>query len=63
MCYQKEIVLYAHFKKLLYFSIECTYAKYGYRGNMRQFLAKAQLIRPEIVSNVIETNRLRKWTE
>lgn len=24
---------------------------------VRQFLAKAQLIRPEIVSNIIETNR------
>lgn len=33
LCYQKEIVLYAHFKKLLYFSIECSYAKFGYRGN------------------------------
>lgn len=36
MCYQKEIVLYAHFKKLLYCSVECSYAKYGYRGNSRQ---------------------------
>ena len=33
LCYQKEIVLYAHFKKLLYFSVECSYAKFGYRGN------------------------------
>lgn len=33
LCYQKEIVLYAHFRKLLYFSVECSYAKFGYRGN------------------------------
>ncbi|KAK8792375.1 hypothetical protein WA588_004873 [Blastocystis sp. NMH] len=56
LCYQKEIVLYAHFKKLLYFSVECSYAKFGYRGNMRQFLAKAQLVRPEVVSNVIHAS-------
>ncbi|KAM7456938.1 hypothetical protein BLSTO_02305 [Blastocystis sp. subtype 1] len=56
LCYQKEIVLYAHFKKLLYFSVECTYSKFGYRGNMRQFLAQAQLIRPEVVANVINSS-------
>ena len=71
LCYQKEIVLYAHFKKLLYFSIECSYAKFGYRGNsslllrvacllVRQFLAKAQLIRPEVVSNVISSSGKRE---
>ena len=58
LCYQKEIVLYAHFQKLAYFSVECSYAKFGYRGNMRQFLAKAQLIRPEVITNIL---RCSEW--
>ncbi|GMF62597.1 unnamed protein product [[Candida] boidinii] len=33
--YQKEIVLYAHYKKLDYFSTECTYAPEAFRGTAR----------------------------
>lgn len=30
--YEKEIVMYAHFKKLVYFSTECIFAPNAYRG-------------------------------
>jgi len=29
-CYEKEIVMYAHFKQLEYFSTECIYAPNAY---------------------------------
>ncbi len=31
-CYEKEIVMYAYFKKLDYFSTECTYSLFAARG-------------------------------
>ena len=31
-CYEKEIVMYAYFKKLDYFSTECTYSPFAARG-------------------------------
>ncbi len=31
--YEKEIVLYAHFCKLDYFSTECVYSPFAYRGS------------------------------
>ena len=39
--YEKEIVMYAHFKKLDYFSTECIYSPNAYRGYARSvfFLA------------------------
>lgn len=33
--YQKDIVFYAHFKKLNYFSVECSYSPNAYRGHVR----------------------------
>lgn len=36
--YEKEIVLYAHFKKLDYFSTECIYAPFAARGFAREFI-------------------------
>jgi cytoplasmic tRNA 2-thiolation protein 1 len=37
--YQKEIVLYARFAHLAYFSTECPYAPTAFRGVAREFLA------------------------
>lgn len=34
--YEKEIVMYAHFKKLVYFSTECIFAPNAYRGHARK---------------------------
>ena len=36
--YQKEIVMYAYFKKLDYFSTECIYAPFAARGLARDFV-------------------------
>lgn len=33
--YEKDVVMYAHFRKLNYFSTECLYAPNSYRGNAR----------------------------
>ena len=36
--YQKEVVMYAYFKKLDYFSTECIYAPFAARGLARDFV-------------------------
>lgn len=36
--YEKEIVMYAYFKKLDYFSTECIYAPFAARGFAREFV-------------------------
>lgn len=36
--YEKEIVMYAYFQKLDYFSTECIYAPYATRGLAREFV-------------------------
>ena len=36
--YEKEIVMYAYFKKLDYFSTECVYAPFAARGYARDFI-------------------------
>lgn len=41
--YEKEIVLYAHHKKLIYFSTECIYSPNAYRGYVRE-LIKGKII-------------------
>jgi cytoplasmic tRNA 2-thiolation protein 1 len=43
--YEKEIVLYAHFKGLDYFSTECVYAPFAARGFARD-LVKDLEVRP-----------------
>jgi len=51
--YEKEIVLYAHYKKLDYFSTECTYAKEAYRGHLKELIKKLVLLRPGIIEEMI----------
>ncbi|KAL7715218.1 ATP-binding domain containing protein [Entamoeba marina] len=53
---QKEVVLYAHYMKLNYFSVECTYAGTAFRGNARMFLQEAQLLYPSIIANCVVSN-------
>jgi cytoplasmic tRNA 2-thiolation protein 1 len=36
--YQKEIVMYAYYKKLDYFSTECLYSPNAYRGHARDLI-------------------------
>ncbi|KAG7665214.1 CTU1 [[Candida] subhashii] len=51
--YQKEIVLYAHYKKLDYFSTECTYAPEAFRGTARELLKALESIRPSCIMDII----------
>jgi tRNA(Ile)-lysidine synthase TilS/MesJ len=39
---EKEIVMYAHFKKLDYFSTECLYSPNAYRGYVRELIKDRQ---------------------
>jgi cytoplasmic tRNA 2-thiolation protein 1 len=47
--YEKEIVMYAYFKKLDYFSTECIYSPNAYRGYARTFLKDLESIRPSSI--------------
>lgn len=51
--YQKEIVLYAHYKKLDYFSTECTYAPEAFRGTARELLKALEAVRPSCIMDII----------
>ncbi|CCD26860.1 Ncs6p NDAI_0I02920 [Naumovozyma dairenensis CBS 421] len=53
--YQKEIVLYAHFKKLDYFSTECTYAPEAFRGTAREFMKNLESVRPSCIIDIIQS--------
>ncbi|AGO14228.1 AaceriAER437Cp [[Ashbya] aceris (nom. inval.)] len=60
--YQKEIVLYAHYKKLDYFSTECSYAPEAFRGTARELMKNLEAVRPSCIIDIIhsgETLRLR----
>merc|ERR1711973_879560 len=51
--YEKEIVMYAYFKKLDYFSTECIYSPNAYRGHARMFLKDLEAIRPSSILDII----------
>lgn len=51
--YEKEIVMYAYFKKLVYFSTECTYSPHSYRGFARSFLKDLESVSPSSILNII----------
>jgi len=53
--YEKEIVLYAHFKKLDYFTTECTYSKEAFRGNARGLLKDLEVIRPRVIADILHS--------
>ena len=53
--YEKEIVLYAHYKKLLYFSTECTYFPGSYRGGIRDLIKQLEVIRPSCIIDIIHS--------
>jgi len=53
--YEKEIVLYAHYKKLDYFSTECIYAPNAYRGHAREFLKDIESVRPSAIIDIIRS--------
>ncbi|KAI8457656.1 hypothetical protein BY996DRAFT_8685194 [Phakopsora pachyrhizi] len=51
--YEKEIVMYAYFKKLDYFSTECTYSPEAYRGHARALVKDLERIRPSAILDII----------
>ncbi|XP_039292740.1 cytoplasmic tRNA 2-thiolation protein 1 [Nilaparvata lugens] len=53
--YEKEIVMYAYFKKLVYFSTECVFAPNAYRGYARTFLKDLEKIRPSVIMDIIHS--------
>ncbi|CAA9989199.1 PP-loop family protein, putative [Plasmodium knowlesi strain H] len=55
-CYEKEIVLYAFYKKLDYFSTECTYSPNSFRGNLRSFIKDLEMINPQFILNIIHSS-------
>lgn len=55
--YEKEIVMYAYFKKLDYFSTECIYSPNAYRGYARTFLKDLEAIRPSSIVDIIQSGQ------
>ncbi|CAD8104325.1 unnamed protein product [Paramecium sonneborni] len=53
--YEKEIVMYAHYKKLIYFSTECTYSPNAFRGHVRELIKNLEAIRPSAVIDLIHS--------
>lgn len=54
-CYEKEIVMYAHFKKLEYFTTECIYAPNAYRGHVRELLKNMEKVRSSTIVDIIHS--------
>ena len=53
--YEKEIVMYAYFKKLDYFSTECIYSPNAYRGHARTYIKDLEKIRPSSIMDIIHS--------
>lgn len=51
--YEKDIVLYAHIKKLDYFTTECTYSKEAFRSEARTLLKELERLRPRCIFDTI----------
>ncbi|EIW82458.1 hypothetical protein CONPUDRAFT_103636 [Coniophora puteana RWD-64-598 SS2] len=61
--YEKEIVMYAYFKKLDYFSTECIYSPDAYRGHARAFLKDLEAVRPSSIIDIIHSGEAWEITE
>ncbi|KAH0631304.1 hypothetical protein JD844_005586 [Phrynosoma platyrhinos] len=53
--YEKEIVLYAYFQGLDYFSTECVYAPNAYRGHARNLLKDLEATRSSTVADLVHS--------
>ncbi|VDD89402.1 unnamed protein product [Enterobius vermicularis] len=51
--FEKEIVMYARYKKLTYFSTECVYAPNSYRAYVRDYVKELGRIRPQAILDII----------
>ncbi|PSS36871.1 hypothetical protein PHLCEN_2v1299 [Hermanssonia centrifuga] len=61
--YEKEIVMYAYFKKLDYFSTECIYSPDAYRGHARVFLKDLEAARPSAIIDIIHSGEAFEITD
>lgn len=61
--YEKEIVMYAYYKKLDYFSTECIYAPYAARGLAREYVKDVELIRPSAIVDIIKSAEEMRYSE
>ena len=53
--YQKEIVLYAHYRNLDYFTTECTYAPEAFRGSARDLVKALERVRASTVLDIVRS--------
>lgn len=53
---EKEIVMYAHFQKLDYFSTQCTYSPNAYRGRAREFIKELERQSPQCILNILHSS-------
>ena len=47
--------MYAHFKKLDYFSTECIYSPNAYRGHVRELIKDLEATRPSTIIDIIHS--------
>ena len=53
--YEKEIVLYAHHRRLDYFSTECIYSPEAFRGSARSLIKDLEKIRPSSILDIVRS--------
>lgn len=53
--YEKEIVLYAHHKRLDYFTTECIYSPEAFRGSARTLIKSLERVRPSAILDVVRS--------
>ena len=58
--YEKEIVFYAHYKKLIYHSTECIYSPNAYRGHVRELIKELEAQRPSSIIDIIHSGENMK---
>ncbi|KAK9473607.1 uncharacterized protein V1510DRAFT_362844 [Dipodascopsis tothii] len=58
--YEKEIVLYAHYKGLDYFSTECIYSPDAFRGTARAMIKNLETVRPSSIIDIIHSGETFK---
>ena len=61
--YEKEIVMYAYFKKLDYFSTECIYSPNAYRGYARAYIKDVEKIRASAIMDIIHSGEQMRVKE
>lgn len=56
-------MMYAYFRKLVYFSTECVFAPNAYRGHARVLLKDMERIDPSVIMNVIHSGESLRINE